>query len=115
MGRRYEHLSLGERVRIELWRSQGFSLRWIGAQLGRSASTVSREVRRNGRPTKRWRSGYEGERAHGLALRRRHWDARFKLARQPDLRDLASQSLAMGQSPEQIAGRLALEQAGTVN
>lgn len=114
MGRRYEHLSLGERVRIELWRSQGFSLRWIGAQLGRSASTVSREVRRNGRPTKRWRSGYEGERAHGLALRRRHWDARFKLARQPDLRDLVRQSLAMGQSPEQIAGRLALEQGGTV-
>lgn len=109
MGRRYEHLSLGERVRIELWLGEGRTLRWIGAQLKRSASTVSRELRRNARPTRRWRGSYEGERAHGLALRRRRWDARFKLARQPDLRAEVRQCLAMGRSPEQIAGRLALE------
>lgn len=109
MGRRYKHLSLGERVRIELWLGEGRTLRWIGAQLKRSASTVSRELRRNARPTRRWRGSYEGERAHGLALRRRRWDARFKLARQPDLRAEVRQCLAMGRSPEQIAGRLALE------
>jgi IS30 family transposase len=44
-----------------------------------------------------------------LAERRRRWDGRFKLARQPDLRDCVGNSLAMGHSPEQIAGRLALE------
>jgi IS30 family transposase len=44
-----------------------------------------------------------------LAERRRRWDGRFKLARQPDLRDRVGNSLAMGHSPEQIAGRLALE------
>jgi IS30 family transposase len=44
-----------------------------------------------------------------LAERRRQWDGRFKLARQPDLRDYVGNSLAMGHSPEQIAGRLALE------
>jgi len=114
MGRSYAQLSLRERVRIELWRGEGRSLRWIGAQLGRPASTVSRELRRNGRPTKQWRGSYDGERAHRLALRRRRWDARHKLARQPELRDLVRQSLAMGRSPEQIAGRLALEQARTV-
>jgi IS30 family transposase len=36
-------------------------------------------------------------------------DGRFKLARQPDLRKCVRKSLAMGHSPEQIAGRLALE------
>jgi IS30 family transposase len=36
-------------------------------------------------------------------------DGRFKLARQSDLRGLVKDRLAMGHSPEQIAGRLALE------
>jgi IS30 family transposase len=42
-----------------------------------------------------------------LAERRRQWDGRFKLARQADLRNSVGKSLAMGHSPEQIAGRLA--------
>ena len=71
MGRSYEQLSLRERVRIELWRGEGRSLRWIGEHLGRSASTVSRELRRNSRTSRQWPGGYDGERAHGLALRRR--------------------------------------------
>lgn len=103
MGRRYEQLSLRERVRIELWRAEGRSLRWMAAQLGRAASTLSREVRRNSRPTKHWRGSYDGERADVLALRRRRWDARFKLVRQPDLRERVRDGLAMGRSPEQIA------------
>ena len=110
MGQTYDHLSLRERVEIELWRAAGHSLRRIGRHLGRSAATISRELRRNARPTKQWRGSYDGERAHALAQRRRRWDARFKLARQPDLRGLVRQSLAMGHSPEQIAGRLAHEQ-----
>jgi IS30 family transposase len=71
-------------------------------------------MRRNSRPTKQWQGGYSGERADDLARRRRRWDGRFKLARQPDLQALVRQGLAMGRSPEQIAGRLALEQARTV-
>ncbi len=107
MGQKYTHLSLRERVEIELWRRAGRSLRWIGQRLGRSAATISRELQRNARPTKQWRGTYDGERAHALARRRRRWEARFKLARQPDLRAHVRQSLAMGHSPEQIAGRLA--------
>src|SRR6476620_7036559 len=48
-------------------------------------------------------------RAQQLAERRRRWDGRFKLARQTDLRNCVGESLAMGHSPEQIAGRLAQE------
>jgi len=110
MGQIYDHLNLRERVEIELLRSAGHSVRRIGRALGRSAATISRELRRNARPTKQWRGAYEGERAHALAQRRRRWDARFKLARQPALRILVRQSLAMGHSPEQIAGRLARQQ-----
>jgi IS30 family transposase len=114
MGQHYEQLGLRERVRIELWRGEGRSLRWMAGQLGRAPSTLSRELRRNNRPTRQWRGPYDGERAHGLALRRRHWDARFKLARQPDLREMVRGCLAMGRSPEQIAGRLALEHGRTL-
>lgn len=114
MGRSYEQLSLRERVEIEIFRRQDWSLRRIGLALGRSVATISREVRRNSQPTKQWRGSYEGERAHGLALRRRRWDARFKLVRQPDLQALVRDGLAMGRSPEQIAGRLAREHAKTI-
>jgi IS30 family transposase len=114
MGRSYEQLSLRERVLIELRRGQGWSMRQIGVEVGRSAATVSRELRRNGRPTKQWRASYDGERAHALALRRRRWDARFKLARQPDLQKLVRDGLAMGRSPEQIAGRLEHDHGRTV-
>jgi IS30 family transposase len=114
MGQTYNHLSLRERVEIELLRTAGHSLRWIGRRLGRPASTIGRELKRNAKPTKQWRGAYDGERAHTLARRRRRWDARFKLARQPDLRALVRESLAMGRSPEQIAGRLALEQGRTI-
>ncbi len=89
-------------------------MRSIAARLDRSASTISRELRRNARTTKQWSGPYDGERAHGLTARRRRWNARFKLARQPDLAADVRQRLAMGQSPEQIAGRLAREQGRTI-
>jgi transposase, IS30 family len=114
MGQNYEQLGLRERIEIEIWHGRGWSGRAIALHLGRSASTISRELRRNGKPTKQWRGCYEGERADGLARRRRRWDARFKLVRQPDLRELVRGHLAMGRSPEQIAGRLAHEQGRMV-
>lgn len=109
MGRNFRQLSQEERVLIYHWHASGKSARWIGEALGRHHGTISRELMRNSRDTKVWKDGYEPVRAHALALRRRHWDCRFKLARQPHLRDLVQSKLAMGWSPETIAGRLALE------
>jgi transposase, IS30 family len=111
MGTSYSQLSGQERARIHHWHANGESARKIGSFLGRHHGTVSRELERNSKPTKQFDGGYEPFRAHGLALRRRRWDCRFKLARQPALRDHVRQHLAMGWSPEQIAGRLALERA----
>ncbi len=109
MGQRYRQLSLEERVEIYRLHAGGRSQNEIAAALNRAPSTISRELRRNSRATKAWPGGYEPVRAQQLTERRRRWDGRFKLVRQPALRDYVGKSLAMGHSPEQIAGRLALE------
>ena len=109
MGQCYGQLSLEERVEIYRLHAGGRSQNEIASALDRAPSTISRELRRNSRPTKVWNGGYEPVRAQQLAERRRRWDGRFKLARQTDLRNCVGESLAMGHSPEQIAGRLAQE------
>ena len=112
MGTRYGHLSLKERFEISRLRADGKSLRAIAKAIGRSASTVSRELRRNNKETKVWSGDYDPERAHSVALRRRRWNARFKLKRQPALMKIVGDLLAMGWSPQQISGRLARDNAG---
>lgn len=114
MGRHYGQLGLEERVEIYRLHACGRSLREIGTVLGRAASTIGRELWRNARSTSGWSGGYEPIRADKVAIGRRKRDKRFKLARQPDLRDRVRDSLAMGMSPEQIAGRLAHEHGRTV-
>ena len=58
-------LSLKERMLIFGWRVEGFSIRDIARQLGRSPSTVSRELKRIGRASNRgW---CQGESAAGAA------------------------------------------------
>jgi IS30 family transposase len=109
MGQCYGQLSLDERIEIYRLRMADESMQAIADILGRDVSTISRELRRNSQPSRAWAGGYEPVRAHQLAERRRRWDGRFKLARQTDLRNCVGKGLAMGHSPEQIAGRLALE------
>jgi transposase, IS30 family len=114
MGRCYDQLSLDERIEIYRLHAAGVSKRMIGRALGRAGSTISREIGRNSSTTRSWPGGYSPTRAQSLADRRRKWDGRFKLARQPDLRNLVKERLAMGHSPEQIAGRLTREHGHTV-
>ena len=114
MGQCYCQLSLEERIEIYRLHAAGESMRMIARSLKRDASTVSREIKRNSSRTKAWPGGYAPARAQKLAERRRRWDGRFKLARQPDLQNLVKDRLAMGHSPEQIAGRLTLEHGHTV-
>ena len=114
MGTHYDQLTASEREVIGRLHSRGRSHREIARTLARSASTISRELRRNSRRTKQWTGGYEARRAQTLTERRRRRGRAHKLARQPDLRDLVRDRLAMGWSPDQIAGRLALEHGATV-
>lgn len=107
MGHCYRQLGLEERIEIYRLHLAGRSGNQIAAALGRARSTIGRELRRNGRRTKVWPGGYAPVRAQQLAERRRRQDGRSKLARQAELRNHVGKSLAMGHSPEQIAGRLA--------
>lgn len=64
-GRNFSQLSDGERIKIEVLLQQGLSFSGIGRQLGRSISTISREVKRNGpRQYKAVRAQYFTEKRH---------------------------------------------------
>lgn len=115
MGERYSQITQRDRYMIDSLRRQGFSLRTIAGEIGFTPGTVSRELARNSKPTKRWPAGeYDPERAHQRALRRRRRGRQHKLALQPALRALVRDYLAMGWSPQQIAGRLKREEGRPV-
>lgn len=101
----YHHLSISERESI--WESvtKGKSLRKIASELGRSISTISRELRRNSE-NKRYRPSEATEK---YRQRRQQCRRRCILAEE-ELRSLVSGLLTQQQwSPEQIANRLALD------
>jgi IS30 family transposase len=106
MGQKYSHLSLEERTQLSLLVSQGLKQCEIAAQLGRSASAISRELARN----RSARSGYLAAAAHRQAdLRRaRAKTGCRKLGSQFDtaLGKFVLHELQRALSPEQIAGRL---------
>jgi IS30 family transposase len=109
MAKTYKHFSLTERIELYRMHKEGRSMRAIATALGRSPSTISRELERNSRPTKTWSEGYQPVRAEALRQRRRGWDARFKLARDAGLQAYVLERLKAGWSPEQIAGELRRE------
>ncbi|WP_441228164.1 IS30 family transposase [Tardiphaga sp. 20_F10_N6_6] len=94
-------LSLTEREEISRWLSMRRSLRSIARHLGRSASTISREVQRNG-GTDRYRAAQSDHSAWDRARRPKL----CKLACRPFLRRTVSRLLQRQWSPEQIAGWL---------
>ena len=98
------YLSLAEREEIAVGVARGESYRVIGARIGRPASTISREVRRNGP-----RRGYRAVRAQALAEERARRPKTAKLAGNAGLRDRVQRHLEMKWSPEQISARLVIE------
>jgi transposase, IS30 family len=115
MGDVYDQLTDCERKTICRLHAAGKSSSQIAENLSRHRSTITRELRRNSLPSRGWPAGqYDAARAIELTKRRRRRGRGHKLARQPALRDQVRDFLAMGWSPEQIAGRLALEQGRTV-
>ena len=103
MGTAYKQLSLEDRCEIARLHQTGCSIRKIAASLDRTPSTIARELKRNtGRKV-----GYKPVYAD-QQTRARRWKG-SKLERNPELRKAVLQRLASGWSPEQIAGRLALE------
>jgi IS30 family transposase len=104
------YLSLSEREEIAIWWEQDVSMREIARRLGRSPSTISRELRRNASTRARgWT--YRATTAQFHAERRLARPKPSKLAGHERLREYVQDKLSgSGRwSPEQIARRLVLE------
>jgi IS30 family transposase len=97
-------LSLDEREEISRGLAAGRSLRAIAAALGRSPSTVCREVAANG-----GRRRYRAARADKHAWARAARPKPSKLASCAPLRELVTAKLELDWSPQQIAGWLRVE------
>ena len=94
-------LSLGEREEISRGVARGESLRSIARHLGRSSSTVSREVANNGGCDQ-----YRAVTAHRASRRRAKRPKPMRLSECPRLRRAVEEKLGLWWSPTQISGWL---------
>ena len=100
----YTHLALEERFPIYKLRQDGCSCHRIARELGRSHSTVIREVNRN-----KGKRGYRYKQADELAKQRRSEASSVPRKMTEELWATVVSLLRRFWSPEQIAGRLRLE------
>lgn len=99
------YLSEDERVAIADLRRAKLGVRDIASELGRSPSTISRELRRN----RDSRGHYRPFTAHRMAAERRARPGRGKIIRDAVLRAVVVRLLGQRQSPEQVAHALRSE------
>jgi IS30 family transposase len=100
----HAQITLEERYAINVMRKQRYSIRSIANELGRAPSTVSRELRRNLRPSGRYVPGI----AHSYAVARRR-RSRRNARITPKIWEVVERYLRMDWSPEQVAGFLRVE------
>jgi len=96
------YVSLLEREQLQDLRRAGLSIRQIAAEMGRSPSTISRELRRNTVSAR----GYMPHTAHRLSVKRRARPRQPKLLAHDALRSYVQEKLKMKWSPQQISHRL---------
>ncbi len=96
------YLSREERYELARLRESGLSVRAVAGRLGRSASTICRELARNAAPG----GWYQPELAHRRAWARQRRPKPSRLSQHPALRREVQALLARRYSPEQVAGRL---------
>jgi IS30 family transposase len=101
---KYRQLTSGERYELSALRKQGLTPAAIARALGRHRSTITREIRRNSRKDGGYRPSTAGEMARGRRSR-----SRRNLQFTPEHWALVLTCLQQLWSPQQIAGRLALE------
>lgn len=107
----YRHLNGTERDLLAVWNGQGMSIRMMADRLHRNPATISRELRRN----RSLVSGhYVAIAAQSQAMRRAVETRKRHPLKQPWVYAYVFEKLRAGWSPEQIAGRLALEHGQSV-
>ena len=110
MDRTYSHIDLDERHKIARWSTAKLSVNVIAEKLGRHRSTIFRELKRNQFNDDEIKdlNGYYCTIADQKACERR--SKQRKLIRFDRLRQSVIQHISDGWSPQQIAGRMRLEQ-----
>jgi len=110
----YKQLSLAERERLYALREQGLSLRKIAIKIGRSHSSLSRELRRNVKyGIEYFNNEYLPCKAELLAIKRRRRQRKKASLKCPTIyRYVKHHLINDGWSPEIIAGRLHVDHPG---
>ena len=104
--RTYYQVSKEERDLICVFKAEGRSIREIGKLLNRSASTISRELRRNAPPIRIGR--YLSHKAQQRAEGRKSKAHRKKRLKSDQICQYVEDGLKLFWTPEQIAGRLSI-------
>lgn len=105
---RYTQLTQEERYQIYALKKAGHNQADIAEVIGRNPGTISRELRRN-----RGLKGYRPQQAHKLALARRYDKAGQRIDQH--VWRLVESLLRDEWSPEQVVGRVALEQGVSIS
>lgn len=108
MERKYARLTIEEREAIVVWKACGKSLREIGKMIQRDHSVISRELKRNGSKRIYW-----AHQADERARKRKSKAAGRERLKNEMIRGFVHEKLKLGWSPEQIAGRIEMEHAGS--
>jgi len=109
MEKGYKHISLEERDRIAEMKSLGHTGTDIAIALGRSKSTLSRELKRNATPAYKV---YLSHRAHERAVTRKQEAGSRPRLKNDEIISYVRNKLEQGLSPELISGRIELEHSG---
>lgn len=103
---RYTHFNKTERLEISVLLKRGYSHREIGSALGKHHSSISREIKENS-----VNGVYDPHKAHHKAYARRKYSKYqgMKIRENSWLEKFIQKKLKLGWTPEEIAGRLKLE------
>lgn len=104
----YHHLSLSERKKLRIYWKETKSIREVARRLGRSPSTISRELKRNITRDKRFCAIYRPVNAQKKYMARIHKPKGGKYDNEK-LTSYVQCKLLLTWSPEQVAGRIALD------
>ena len=100
---KYTHFSKEERAELSILKKKGYSLRSIAQAMGKSHSSLSRELRRN-----HVRGRYDPKKAHHKAYVKRKYSKYqgMKVVSNSEIQNFVKEKMEIhGWSPENIAGR----------
>ena len=109
---KYLHFSIEEREKIQTMLWQKSSIRTIAKAIGRSASSVSREITRN-LPPENYQ--YTSRVANARAIKQRKSRGRIERLKNNHIRQYVISHLKLRWSPEQISGRIKIDLGETIS